>query len=606
MTQRRVADVVADRLHAAGLDTVFMLTGGGAMHLNDALAYHPGLRVVCFHHEQACAMAAEGYARIAGKPAIVNVTTGPGGINALNGVFGAFTDSIPMVVVSGQVKRETLVTSYDLPGLRQLGDQEVDIVRMASGITKEAVQIRDPAAAAATIDRAVRLATSGRQGPVWVDIPIDVQGARMDGPDEVAVVAPPGADADAAALASACEEIVARLGRAERPAFLVGSGVRLAGGLAAMRACATRLNVPVATAWTAIDALETDHPLYGGRPSTIGDRGGNFTVQNSDLLIVVGSRLNIRQVSYNWRAFARHAFKVQVDVDPWELRKPTVKPDLPVLADAARFFTALARTAESRGFDGARFEGWIERCRRRVARYPVVQPRQREFREGLLNPYRFVERLYELLGEDDVVVCANATASIVAGQVARIRRGQRLICNSGDASMGFDLPAALGAAIAHGGRRVVCLAGDGSLMMNLQELQTLALTRLPVKLFVLSNEGYLSMRLTQGSFFKRLIGAGPSSGVSFPDVVRLAQAFDLPTARAAGEDFSAVVERALTSDGPFVCDVTLDPKQEFEPKLASRQLPDGRIVSPALEDMSPFLSREELLENLEVPPWDEG
>lgn len=604
MSKLRVADVVAQRLRAAGLDTVFMVTGGGAMHLNDALAYAEGMRVVCFHHEQAAAMAGEGYARIAGKPAIVNVTTGPGGINALNGVFGAYTDSIPMVVVSGQVKRETLVTSYDLPGLRQLGDQEVDIVRMAAGITKRAVQVLDPERAAAIVDEAIALATSGRPGPVWIDIPIDVQGARIDPPP--ALPPRPAERAAPASLAADCDAVVERLARAERPVLLVGSGVRLAGALDPLRACAERLNVPVATAWTAIDALATDHPLYAGRPSTIGDRGGNFTVQNSDLLLVVGSRLNIRQVSYNWRAFARHAYKVQVDVDPWELRKPTVRPDLGIAADAADFLRGLVAAADRAGFDGSRFAGWVGRCRARVARYPVVQARQRAFRDGLLNPYHFVDRLYAHLRPDDVVVCANATASIVASQVARIHRESRLICNSGDASMGFDLPAALGAAVARGGKRVVCLAGDGSLMMNLQELQTLALTGLPVKLFVLGNEGYLSMRITQSSFFKRLVGAGPSSGVSFPDMVRLAEAFGLPHARAAGPGFEAVVEQALAAEGPFVCDVVLDPLQEFEPKLASRQLPDGRIASPALEDMSPFLPREELLENLEVPPWEEA
>jgi acetolactate synthase I/II/III large subunit len=599
----KLSDYIAKRLADWGVSHVFMLTGGGAMHLNDSFGQEPRLRLICQHHEQACAMAAEGYARVTGQIGVINVTTGPGGINALNGVFGAWTDSIPMLIVSGQVKRETCLATYGLPGLRQLGDQEADIVNMVKGITKYAVMVTDPKTIRYHLERAFALAALGRPGPCWLDIPIDVQSSQIDeralAPYEAREDAPRW---DLAHLAQQCREVAERLQKSPRPVILAGTGVRLAKALDVFEKVTRRLGIPVTTAWTH-DLMASDDGLYCGRPGTIGERAGNFTVQNAETLLVLGSRLNIRQVSYNWKSFARQAFKIQVDVDAAELNKPTVKPDLAVHCDLRLFLEELDRQLEASGYDAARHSGWLAWCRERVQRYPVVLPRHRVF-NGLINPYHFMEILFQRLADDDVVVSGNATACIVAFQAAFLKKGQRLFSNSGAASMGHDLPASIGAAFARPGQRVICLAGDGSIQLNLQELQTVVHHRLPVKIFVLNNNGYLSIRTTQTNFFGRLVGESPQSGVTFPDMVKVGQAYGLPVCRLDKADFAADIDWALREPGPVLCEVMLDPKQSFEPKLSSRQLPDGRMVSAPLEDMFPFLDRGELRENLLIPPQE--
>jgi acetolactate synthase-1/2/3 large subunit len=598
----RLADYVAKTLVEKECTQLFLVTGGMAMHLNDAIGRCAGLSYVCCHHEQACAIAAEGYARIAGKPGVVHVTGGPGGINALNGVFGAFTDSIPMLVISGQAKRETCLSSYDLPHLRQLGDQEIEIVPMVKGITKYAVFVREPESIRYHLERAIHLATRGRPGPCWLDIPVDVQAAQIDEAD----LAPydPAEDAlpqDPVALAEAASEILDRIAAAERPVILAGSGIHLSGTTELFERVVTRLGIPVTAAWTAPDVIPTDHPLYCGRPGTVGDRPGNFTVQNSDLVLVLGSRLNIRQVSYNWENFARAAYKIQVDIDPAELAKPLVLPDFGLRADLRDFLPELERQAESRGFDATKAAGWLAWCRARLDRYPAVLPKHRE--STAINPYHFLDTLIRRLGPDDIVACGDATAAVVSFQVGQMQKGMRMFSNSGCASMGYDIPAALGASVAAPGRRVICLAGDGSAHFNIQELETIQFHRLPIKIFVLNNGGYLSMRLTQGGFFKgNFIGEGRRSGVSFPDYVRVAAAYGLPAVRLEVRDFDGALNKFLEISGPALCEVILDPAQEFEPKLSSRALPDGKMVTSSLEDMAPFLSREELAENMLIPP----
>jgi acetolactate synthase I/II/III large subunit len=601
----KFSDYLARYLADYGVRHIFMLTGGGAMHLNDSLGHEPRIRVICNHHEQACAMAAEGYARITEQVGVINVTTGPGGINALNGVFGAWTDSIPMLIVSGQVKRETMLATYNIPGLRQLGDQEADIISMVKSITKYAVTVTDPNSIRYHLEKALYLATSGRPGPCWLDIPVDVQASLVD-PDHL-----PGYDPAAEApayplyqLPTLCRQILDRLQSAQRPVLMVGKGVRLAHAEDLFETVIRRLGIPVVTAWTALDMLPSDDPLYCGRPGDLGGRAGNFVVQNSDVLLVIGSRLGLRQVSFNWPAFARAAYKIQVDADQAELNKPTVQPDLPVWCDAGSFLAELNRQIDASGFDAQHQASWLAWCKERLARYPAVRPEQRLINGPQINPYHFIDRLYHHLAADDVVVCGDGTANVVTFQVATIQRGQRLIANTGDASMGYDLPAAIGVAVARGGGRVICLAGDGSVQLNIQELQTLAHHRWPLKLFVLNNGGYLSMRITQGNFFKRFIGESPSSGVSFPDMVKLAQAYGLPALRIEGPEFEEQIDRALATPGPIVCEVILDPQQQFEPKLSSRQLPDGRMVSAPLEDLYPFLPREELLSNMLIPPLE--
>jgi len=604
----RLADYVMEFLADRGVTHAFLVTGGGAMHLNDAVGRETRFTWVCNHHEQACAMAAESYARLSNRMALVNVTTGPGGINALNGVYGAFVDSIPMFVVSGQVKRETIAGNTGLK-LRQLGDQEVDIAAMARPVTKYVVCVQDPATIRYHLEKAFYLANSGRPGPVWLDIPIDVQAARIE-PSALTGFSPEAEPADlpaesgrltGGALAAEAAHFLLRLKTAERPVILAGAGVRLAGARDQLLRLAETLGVPVVTGWNAHDLLPNDHPCYAGRPGTVGDRQGNFTVQNADLLLVLGSRLNIRQISYNWKSFARAAYKIMVDVDKAELSKPTLIIDRPVHADVAAFLDAVESTMAG---GVPKHSAWLAWCRARGEKYPVVLPSQ-ESSAGAINPYVFARDLFDALAEDEIVVTGDGTACVVTFQAARIKSGTRLYTNSGCASMGYDLPAAIGACYA-GGRRVICIAGDGSIMMNLQEIQTIAGARLPVKIFVLNNGGYHSIRQTQENYFPgNEIGVSANSGINFPDFVKLAEVFAIPGRRCASlAELHDAVAFALAADGPALVEVILDIAQGFSPKLASRALADGTMASSALEDMAPFLPREELAANMMIPLAD--
>jgi len=598
----KLSDYIVGRLADWGVRHIFLVTGGGAMHLNDSIGKEPRIQYVCNHHEQASAMAAEAYARISGQPGVVNVTTGPGGINALNGVFGAWTDSVPMLVVSGQVKRETCMRAQGITGLRQLGDQEADIIAMVGNITKHAVMIDDPLSIRYHLERAWHLAQSGRPGPCWLDIPVDVQAASIDPASLRAYDAAedePARDKladDPSRLNSDCREVLDRIRNAKRPVILAGTGVRAAHAVAKFNDLFRRLGVPVTTAWTH-DLIASDDPLFCGRQGTIGDRAGNFTVQNADVLLILGSRLNIRQTSYNWQSFAPRAFKIQVDIDATEFRKPTIQPDLAIHCDLKRFLQELLRQCDADNYRAGAHAPWLAWCRERVRRYPVVQDHQRQPGPPL-NPYYFVEQLSAKLADDDVIVCGNATSCIVPFQTMRLRKHQRLISNSGSASMGYDLPAAIGAAFARPGKRVICLAGDGSIQMNIQELQTIIHHELPLKIFVLNNSGYLSMRMTQSGFFGRLTGESASSGASFPDMVKVACAYGIPSIRVDRQSQLEQIDRALAADGPTLIDVVLDPNRGFEPRSRARQLPDGRIVSPNLEDMYPFLDDAELMDNV--------
>ena len=597
----RVSDYISKTLAEFGVRHVFMLTGGGSMFLNYAIGTNPKIKTIFNHHEQASAMAAEGYARITGKPGVVNVTTGPGGINTLNGVYGAFTDSIPMLVISGQVKRETYVRTYDLPDLRQLGDQEVDILSMVRGITKYAVTVTDPQTIRYHLEKAWHLSQMGRPGPCWLDIPIDVQSSQID---ESALegfasfMTPKPASIQ---LSESVAQALDKLKSAKHPVILAGSGVRISNTVDAFLDVAHKLGIPVTTGWTH-DTIASDDPVFCGRPGTIGTRGGNFTVQNSDVLLILGNRLNIRQTGYAFKSFARAAYKIWVDVDAAELNKPTIKPDMPIHADLRDFFKEMQ--AQLGDWDTSHHVKWLAWCKERNDKYPAVLPKHREF-SGKINPYYFMGTLFENLGKDDIVVTGNASACIISFQAGKLKLGQRLFSNSGSASMGYDLPASIGAAVAGEGRQVICLAGDGSLQLNIQELQTVIHYQLPLKIFVLNNDGYLSIRTSQKGFFGSTVGESPDSGVSFPDTIKLAKAYGFAARKLDSADFVTGLREVLSTPGPVVCEVVLDPAQGFEPRQSSRQLPDGRIVSAPLEDMFPFLDRDELAKNMLIPLWKE-
>ena len=592
----KLSNYVAQKVVEHGVRHVFMVTGGGAMHLNHSFGSHKEIECVFNHHEQACAIAAEAYYRLTNRLPVVNVTSGPGGTNAITGVYGAFVDSIGMLVLSGQVKWETTVRSTGLP-LRQYGDQELDIEELVRPVTKYCVMVTDPQTIRYHMEKAIYLATSGRPGPCWVDIPLNVQGAAID-PETLPGFDPAELDEPwkRADLKAASAAIFEKIAASKRPVVLAGGGVRLSGQHAAFIRLVDKLGIPVVTGWNAHDVIWDAHPNYAGRPGSIGDRAGNFTVQNSDLLLILGSRLNIRQVSYNWTSFAREAYKIWVDVDKNELKKVTVKADMPVHASLADLLPVLA----DQPYAGPTHEqtAWLAWCKERQRRFPVVLPEY--WNNERVNPYCFMKTLFDQLKEDQIIVSANGSACVVSFQTAYLKPGQRLWTNSGCATMGYDLPGAIGACKASGDKPIVCLAGDGSIMMNLQELQTIVGNHLPIKIFVLNNNGYVSIFQTHRNFFGGVeVGGGPKSGVTFPEFGRLVEGFGLPFRRCARhEEMAQAIEDTLAVDGPAVCEVMLDENVVFAPKLGAKQWPDGRITSPPLEDLSPFLSREELRENM--------
>jgi acetolactate synthase-1/2/3 large subunit len=579
-----------------------MITGGGAMFLNDAFGLEKRIQYVCNLHEQACAMAAEGYARAAEKMAVVCVTSGPGGTNSMTGVLGQWLDSIPVLYLSGQVRYDTAVPSTGLP-LRQLGDQEANIVDIVRPITKYAVMVTDPQLIRYHLEKAMHLAVSGRPGPVWLDIPLNVQSSLVEEANLKSY--DPGEDGNGAALdidEHHVDEVVRRLSTSERPVMLAGAGIRLAGAADAFYHLAERMGIPVQVAWDAIDLFPSAHPLYAGRPSTVGQRGANFVFQNADLLLSLGCRLNVRQIGYAFPAVARAAYKASVDIDPAELRKPTIRIDLPINADAGEFIRILDMRLKSKRLP--KKTAWLSWCQERIQRYPVVLPEYLQRRKPV-NPYVFCDVLSERLDAEDVMVSSNGASCVIPIQVMQIKRGQRHIVNSGCAAMGYGLPAAIGACFANDRKRVICLEGDGSIQMNIQELETIAYHSLPVKIFVFNNGGYLSIRTTQNNFFPgNLVGESEKSGVGFPDLVRVAKAYGIHACRIRDhKNMREQIDNVLQVDGPVLCDVRMDSTQLFVPRIASKRLPDGRMVSSPLEDMYPFLPEHEFLSNMIISRW---
>lgn len=585
----KVSDYIAKRLKETyGVKHVFMVSGGGAMHLNDSFGKY--LDYICNHNEQACSLAAEGYARLNQELAVVNVTTGPGGLNALNGLFGAWTDSAPILFVSGQVKYTTTMESCkDIP-LRQLGDQEVDIISCVKSLCKYAVTVTDPKTIGYHLDRAVYEAMNGRRGPVWINVPINVQAALVNETELEFFAAPEKPVYDLKIT-----EIVNRLKSAERPVIVAGHGIRLAGQIENLKALLKKLPFPVVTTFNGFDVIENDDPHYIGRIGTVGQRAGSFTLQNADCVLFLGTRNNIRQASYNWENFAKRAFKIVVDIDQAELDKPTVRPDLAVRADLAEFLPALIEKTPQ-----IKAENWLNWCRKRKTKFDFAHTPEYQQTGDQINAYAFTRRLSELLPEDDRFVMANGFCCVGPFQTAVIKKGQRYLLNSGDASMGYDLPAAIGMCIASGKRETVCFAGDGSIMMNLQELQTIKHHNLPIKIFVLNNDGYLSIKMTQNNFFEgRHCGDGRDSGVSTPDFVKVGEAFGIKSVKLTDPaKVDETVAAVLAANEPVLCEVIVNPDYIFSPKLSARKLPDGTMISPTLEDMFPFLDRDEFERNM--------
>lgn len=592
MSKIKVTDYIAKRLKEIyGIKNVFIVSGGGAMHLNDSFGRY--IPYTCFHNEQACALAAEGYARLKGQLAVVNVTTGPGGLNCLNGVFGQWTDSVPVLYISGQVKFSTTLASCPDIQLRQLGDQEADIISVVKPLTKYSKMVTTPKEIKYHLDRAVHEATTGRKGPVWLDIPMNVQGALVEESELV--------DFDfsctKASTVEDCriDDILAKLQNSKRPLIVAGHGIRLSGQKDTFLKLLEKFKIPVVTTFNGFDLVETEHPSFIGRIGTIGQRSGNFALQNADTVLFLGTRNNIRQVSYNWENFAKNAFKIVVDIDKAELQKPTITPDFPVNADLEDFLPLLLSKSEE-----IIRPDWLEFCINLKKKYSFKNTPDYAHKDGKISAYAAIRRITELLPEGGACVLANATAIVASVQTAYIKKNQRFISNSGDASMGFDLPASIGACIANNKQSIVCIAGDGSLMMNIQELQTIKHNNLPVKLFIINNDGYISIKQTQNNFFEgRNTGAGTNSGVSMPDFVQVGKAFGIESFRITKpEELDSAITRMLKSKAPVICEIMVNPNYIFLPKLSSRKLEDGTMISPSLEDMYPFLPRHEFESNI--------
>ena len=587
----KLSEYISQFLVEHEIKDCFMVTGGGAMHLDDALGHQKGLKCTFNHHEQACAIAAEAYTRATGQLAAVCVTSGPGGTNAITGVMGGWLDSIPMFVLSGQVKRETTVLACPDLGLRQLGDQEFDIVHSVSNMTKYCVMVTEPNDVAYHLEKALFLAKDGRGGPVWLDIPLDVQGAQIEVEKLKHFDKSEYKHSDyARTAASVAKEVLEKIKTAKAPLMLVGTGVRLGRAEKEILALVEKLKIPVVTAWNANDLIPYESEFFAGMPGTVGTRAGNFALQNCDLLLSLACRMNIRMIGYNKFDFAKNAYKIAVDIDEKELKKPTLKIDFPVCCDVKDFAASLLK---ENYFSPAYHSKWREWCRTLVEKYPVTE--KKYYGSETLNPYVFIDGLFNQLKGDDRIICGNGSACVITFQAGKIKVGQRMFTNSGCAAMGYGLPAAVGVAVSDNSRRTVCIDGDGSIMMNLQELATVSYNRLNIKIFVINNNGYSSIRQTQTNLFKPpFIGIDQDSGLSFPDFRKLAGAFGLKYYKISdGIKYLETIQNALNCDGACVCEVVVDSKQNFAPKSSSRVLDDGRIVSPSLDDMAPFLPRDE-------------
>jgi acetolactate synthase-1/2/3 large subunit len=584
----KIAEAVIAKLYSLGVDQAFSVTGGAAMHLNDAAGQSPNVAVLYMHNEQSCSMAAEGYARVARKPALVIATAGPGAINTLNGVFGAFTDSIPMIVLTGQARKNTQRSFYGLENLRQLGDQEAPMLEMVKPITKSRIEILEshsPDEILSLIEDQVLISRSGRPGPVWIEIPVDVQGVVLDFNEEHLSR---GIEKKQESVTEDVDYqlIFEYLKKSKKPVLLLGTGVLLAEAQGLAIKFAEIFQIPILTAW-AHDIIASDHPLFMGRPGTIGTRPGNFILQQADFLLVVGSRLNIRQTSYNYSKFAPNAFKIQVDIDPAELTKPFPRIDLPIVSEAKHFFMGLlSNSVDKNDLDSG--PKWLDWCRK-INEDHAVKDSDYGVKPGAINSYHLIPEIFLNAENTTVFVCGDATACIVPFQTAFLRDGMNMFSNSGCASMGYDLPAAIGAALADPERTIVCFAGDGSIMMNIQELQTLSTLSSNFKLFILDNGGYLSIKQTQSNFFGRYHGSNSESGVTFPNFETLASAFGLKAMTLNPNNWRSELKEIFGESSVHVAIAKLDEEQEFEPRLRSR-IVNGEIQTPELDDMYPHVS----------------
>ena len=591
-----IANYIYDELKVA---EVFMLTGGGAMFLNDGVAMHDKLDVICNHHEQACAMGAVAYSKYTNKVGVAYVTTGCGGTNAVTGVLDAWQDSTQCMFISGQVKKKETCYNSNLP-LRQYGVQEADIVAIVKSITKYAVMVNEANEIAYHMEKATFLAKNGRPGPVWIDVPLDVQGAIID-TDKLKHFNPKELDLDYKETVEVedVKDVIQELKSASRPMIIAGNGVRLSGTVQEFQKFVKNYNLPVTTSYLAIDLLSSNDDKFIGRLGTKGDRSGNFAVQNADLVLVLGSRLSVALSGFEYDLFLRDAKVIVVDIDAKEHQKSTVKIDKFINCDLKNFFNEINKDDVS--LDTAL---WIDKCNEWKNKWPVSLKRYEN--EEKINKYTFIDYLHKYLRNDTAIIADAGSSYYVTSQALKIRDEQRYITSGAQADMGFTLPAAIGTCFAKGGE-VVGITGDGSFQMNIQELQTVVHYKLPLKLFVWNNNGYLSIRATQRKFFDgRAIGTDKDSGISFPEIKNIAAAYGIKYCIAREVDeLDSTLKEVMDFDGPVLCEIMCPENQEIIPSVSSLKKDDGTMVSKPLEDMYPFLEREEFLKEMINKPLED-
>ena len=597
----RVTDYIAEYIYNEAVRHVFMVSGGGMMFLSDGIAMHPQLEAVCTHHEQAAAMAAVSYAKYREELGVCYVTTGCGGTNAITGLLNGWQDNIPCLFISGQSKRKETVRNSGL-ALRQFGVQEADIIEIVQSITKYAVMINKPELIAYHLDKALFLARNGRPGPVWLDIPLDVQGAQVDPIRLLRFTAEEKLKEDCGYPSD--EEVTKiheLLNKAQRPVMIAGQGIRLGKAIPEFKAFIEKYQLPFVTSKLAVDLLPSDHPLFIGRIGNKGDRPGNMTVQNADLVLSIGCRLSVNSTGHEYHQFAREARIVVVDIDPVEHKKNTVRIDHFVHADAKYFISKLIKLNVSQ-----QNAVWIEKCRHWKKKYPVCLPEYADSEEGI-NLYHFIDCLSEAIKGGAVIVSDAGSAGYVTTQTMAFREGQRSIYSGGQMEMGYTIPATIGVCYARDKQEVIGITGDGSFQMNIQELQTIVHNSLPIKIFVWNNDGYLSIRASQRKFFDgRFIGTDKTSGVSFPDLEKIAGAYGIKYYRLEqSQHLTQKIREVLAYPHAVVCEVMCIRDQEIVPAVSSVRKEDGSMVSKPLEDMFPFLDREEFFKEMIVKPLSE-
>ncbi len=592
----RLSDFVMSFLEKQGIKNVFLVSGGNLMYLLESLRINKGINYVCNHHEQAATMAAEGYSKLTNDIGFAMVTSGPGGTNAITGVAGAWIDSNPMLVISGQ--------SYDSQtigksGLRQLGVQELNIVDIVRPITKYAVMVKNPKKIRYHLEKALYIAKSGRPGPVWVDIPINIQMAMIE-ESELDTFKPKESKVNDPNLKEKVKETIDLMKKAERPIIILGNGVRLGKAEEDFFNLADLLQIPIATTRNANDLIYEEHPLYVGRVGSFGTRPGNFAVQNSDFLLSIGSRISLAVTGWAYRDFARAAKKIIVDIDAAELKKQTIKPDIAINSDVKDFISEML--FQLQGYKARELADWKARIKTWKEKYPVCLPEYEKIKD-YVSAYYFIDVLSRELSKEDIVVTDMGMSFQCVMQGFKIKKGQRLFTSSGLAAMGWGLPGAIGSCVANNKKRIICLAGDGGLMMNLQEIQTMKHYNLPIKLFIFNNRGYSSIRETQRAYFDGFLGADKDSGVSMPDFIKFAEAHGLKAKRILNqENLDKEIREVLGFEGPYVCDVNLAEQQIVSPRQGNFTRPDGKTVPRPIEDMLPYVEREEFEKDMIIDP----